>query len=91
MIYSMLDLIIRIKLNDVNGRLIMALPADGLPIFSGWLHVVAVTISRSPFLPCLTAGLHQLLGRHCNETQTSRSRFIPLSAARVSHEITVTM
>lgn len=45
MIYSVLDLIIRIKLNDVNGRLIMVLPADGLPIFSGWLHVVAVTIS----------------------------------------------
>lgn len=35
MIYSVLDLIIKIKLNDVNGRLITALPADGVPIFSG--------------------------------------------------------
>ena len=91
MICSVMNLIIRIKLNDMNGRLIMALPADGVPIFSGWLHVVTTTISWSPFLPCLTAGLHQLLGRHCNETQTPTSRFIPPSAARVLHEIMVAM
>lgn len=45
MIYSLINLIIRIKLNDMNGRLIMVLPADGVPIFSGWLHVVTMTIS----------------------------------------------
>lgn len=50
----------------------MILPADGVLVFCGWLHVVAVTISWGPFLPCLTAGLHQLLGRHCNETQTTQ-------------------
>lgn len=39
-------------------------PADGVPVSGGRLHVVAVTVRRGPFLPRLTAGLHQLLGRH---------------------------
>lgn len=42
----------------------MALPADGVPVSGGRLHVVAVTVRHGPFLPRLTAGLHQLLGRH---------------------------
>lgn len=70
----------------MNGCLIMALPADGVPVFSGLVHVVAVTISGGPFLPCLTAGLHQFLGRHCIVTQILSSRFITFSAASVSKD-----
>lgn len=65
----------------------MALPADGVPVFSGWLHVVAVTITGGPFFPRLAASLHQLLGRHYIQTQTPISRFIPLSAASISGEL----
>lgn len=57
----------------------MALPADGVPVSCGRLHVVAVTISRGPLLPRLAAGLHQLLGRHCIEMK-------PLSSASVWEE-----
>lgn len=64
----------------------MALPADGVPVFSGRLHVFAVTISWGPFLPLFTAGLHQLFGRHCIETQTHISKFIPFSTDSVSAE-----
>lgn len=64
-----------------------ALPADGVPVHSGWLHVVAVTITGGPFFPRLAASLHQLLGRHYIETQTPISRFIPFSAAGVSGEL----
>lgn len=67
-----------ILINDVERCLILVLPADRLSVFDGWLHIVAVTISRSPFLPGFAAGLHKLLGRHYNETQTPSSRFIPL-------------
>lgn len=43
---------------------LIALPADGVQVSGGRLHVVAVAILGGPFLPRLTAGLHQLLGRH---------------------------
>lgn len=72
-------------LND--GRFPTALPADGVPVHSGWLHVVAVTITGGPFFPRLAASQHQLLGRHYIETQTPISRFIPFSAAGVSGEL----
>lgn len=48
----------------VNEGYITGSPANGLPVFCRWLHVVAVPISWSPFFTSLTAGLHQLLGRH---------------------------
>lgn len=62
-----------------TGVQIMALPADGVPVSGGRLHVVAVTVRRGPFLPRLTAGLHQLLGRHWIEMK-------PLSAASALQE-----
>lgn len=87
MLYKILKYPSGEHLDDISGYLLMALPADGVPVFSGWLHIVAVTITGGPFFPRLAANPHQLLGRHYIETQTPISRFIPFSAASVSGEL----
>lgn len=44
-------------------------PAGGVPVLNGPIHVVAVTVGRSPLPAGVAAGLHQLPDRHWNETQ----------------------